>query len=292
MEGENKDMKMKKLTALALASALCMGMSTVALAAPSVGPKDAYSATTKDGQTVDLDTFNVPEWANGTLRGTQYDGWDSADAEDASDAVKDTLKYSSKLYEARIEALTQLQDPDRAGEIAELEKQKAAVDKLADSNVLIEIADLVELDIADKTSDAYPVDPRHPLKVRFVLDERLENLKEGQPIRIMHKVDGLWQVYEGEVKWDAAKSKFYVEHSFTELSPVAILRISSDGTTQVTPPADNPADTNEPTVTPDSNGQITADQLADLLVKKLQANGAVKFNRTVASGKASPKTGE
>ena len=85
-------MKMKKLTALALAGALCLGMSTVALAAPSVGPEDAYSATSKDGQNVDLDVTNVPEWANGTLRGTQYDGWDSADAEDASDAVKDTLK--------------------------------------------------------------------------------------------------------------------------------------------------------------------------------------------------------
>jgi hypothetical protein len=291
MEGENKNMKMKKLTALALAGALCLGMSTVALAAPSVGPEDAYSATSKDGQNVDLDVTNVPEWANGTLRGTQYDGWDSADAEDASDAVKDTLKRSSEHYGTRLEYLKQLGDPDRAGEIAELEKQRAAVDELANSDVLIEIADLVELNIKNP-SNANPVDPRHPLTVKFVLNKRLENLAVGQQIRIMHKVDGLWQVYEGEVKWDAASSEFYVEHSFTELSPVAILRVNSDGSAQVTPPAQQPGDTNQPTVTPDGNGQITADQLAELLVKKLQANGAVKFDRTATSGKASPKTGE
>jgi hypothetical protein len=106
---------------------------------------------------------------------------------------------------------------------------------------------------------------------------------------------GLWEVYEGEVKWDAVKSEFYVENEFTSLSPVAILRVTSDGSVQVTPPGEQPGNTNQPgdqpTVTPDKDGNVTADQLADLIAKRLQANG-VKFDRTAATGKASPKTGE
>ena len=204
------------------------------------------------------------------------------------------ILLSSEHYGTRLEYLKQLGDPDRAGEIAELEKQRAAVDELANSDVLIEIADLVELNIKNP-SNANPVDPRHPLTVKFVLNKRLENLAVGQQIRIMHKVDGLWQVYEGEVKWDAVKSEFYVENEFTSLSPVAILRVTSDGSVQVTPPGEQPGNTNQPgdqpTVTPDKDGNVTADQLADLIAKKLQTNG-VKFDRTAATGKASPKTGE
>ena len=41
MEGENKDMKMKKLTALALAGVLCLGMSATAFAADSVTVNNA-----------------------------------------------------------------------------------------------------------------------------------------------------------------------------------------------------------------------------------------------------------
>ena len=67
MEGENKNMKMKKLTALALAGALCLGMSTVALAAPSVGSEDAITATTENGESVDLETESI-EIGRGTER--------------------------------------------------------------------------------------------------------------------------------------------------------------------------------------------------------------------------------
>ena len=65
---------------------------------------------------------------------------------------------------------------------------------------------------------------------------------------------------------------------------------SDNSVTPEPTPTPNP---DEPTVTPDPdvNGSITADQLADLIVKKLQANAnATKVVRT--SVKASPKTGE
>ena len=283
MEGENKNMKMKKLTALALAGALCLGMSTVALAAPSVGPKDAITATTENGESVTLVKDDISIGI-----GTPYDGWDSTNPDKASDAIKDTLATGAIKIEQEINRIKQENDPKDAGEIAELERQKAAVEELANSDVLLEVATLVDL----KVPEGQVVDPRHPLTVKFVLNKRLENLKEGQQIRIMHEVQGLWQIYEGEVKWDAATSEFYVEHDFTSLSPVAILRINSDGSTQVTPPAEQPGDTNQPSVTPtpDENGNITADQLADLIVRRLQANG-VRFERTAATGR-SPKTGE
>ncbi len=289
MEGENKNMKMKKLTALALAGALCMGMSTVALAAPSVGSEDAITATTENGESVDLETESIE-----IGRGTEFDGWDSSNPEKASDAIKKTFENASVDYEKVITELKQKNDPKLAGLIAEYEKQQAALDELVNSDDLIEVATLVDISLPEGQD---VVDPEHPLTVKFVLNNRLENLAVGQQIRIMHQNEytGLWEVYEGEVKWDAATSEFYVENEFTSLSPVAILRVTSDGSVQVTPPGQKPGDTNQPgdqpTVTPDEDGKLTADQLADLIAKKLQANG-VKFDRTAATGKASPKTGE
>ena len=289
MEGENKNMKMKKLTALALAGALCMGMSTVALAAPSVGSEDAITATTENGESVDLEKESIE-----IGRGTEFDGWDSSNPEKASDAIKKTFENASVDYEKAITELKQKNDPKLAGLIAEYEKQQAALDELVNSDDLIEVATLVDISLPDGQD---VVDAEHPLTVKFVLNNRLENLAVGQKIRIMHQNEytGLWEVYEGEVKWDAATSEFYVENNFTSLSPVAILRVTSDGSVQVTPPGQKPGDTNQPgdqpTVTPDEDGKLTADQLADLIAKKLQANG-VKFERTAATGKASPKTGE
>ena len=289
MEGENKNMKMKKLTALALAGALCLGMSTVALAAPSVGSEDAITATTENGESVDLETESIE-----IGRGTEFDGWDSSNPEKASDAIKKTFENASVDYEKVITELKQKNDPKLAGLIAEYEKQQAALDELVNSDDLIEVATLVDISLPEGQD---VVDPEHPLTVKFVLNNRLENLAVGQQIRIMHQNEytGLWEVYEGEVKWDAATSEFYVENEFTSLSPVAILRVTSDGSVQVTPPGQKPGDTNQPgdqpTVTPDEDGKLTADQLADLIAKKLQANG-VKFDRTAATGKASPKTGE
>ncbi len=282
-------MKMKKLTALALAGALCMGMSTVALAAPSVGSEDAITATTENGESVDLETESIE-----IGRGTEFDGWDSSNPEKASDAIKKTFENASVDYEKVITELKQKNDPKLAGLIAEYEKQQAALDELVNSDDLIEVATLVDISLPEGQD---VVDPEHPLTVKFVLNNRLENLAVGQQIRIMHQNEytGLWEVYEGEVKWDAATSEFYVENEFTSLSPVAILRVTSDGSVQVTPPGQKPGDTNQPgdqpTVTPDEDGKLTADQLADLIAKKLQANG-VKFDRTAATGKASPKTGE
>ena len=282
-------MKMKKLTALALAGALCLGMSTVALAAPSVGSEDAITATTENGESVDLETESIE-----IGRGTEFDGWDSSNPEKASDAIKKTFENASVDYEKVITELKQKNDPKLAGLIAEYEKQQAALDELVNSDDLIEVATLVDISLPEGQD---VVDPEHPLTVKFVLNNRLENLAVGQQIRIMHQNEytGLWEVYEGEVKWDAATSEFYVENEFTSLSPVAILRVTSDGSVQVTPPGQKPGDTNQPgdqpTVTPDEDGKLTADQLADLIAKKLQANG-VKFDRTAATGKASPKTGE
>ena len=289
MEGENKNMKMKKLTALALAGALCMGMSTVALAAPSVGSEDAITATTENGESVDLEREPIEN-----RQGTEFDGWDSSNPEKASDAIKKTFENASVDYEKVITELKQKNDPKLAGLIAEYEKQQAALDELVNSDDLIEVATLVDISLPEGQD---VVDPEHPLTVKFVLNNRLENLAVGQQIRIMHQNEytGLWEVYEGEVKWDAATSEFYVENEFTSLSPVAILRVTSDGSVQVTPPGEQPGNTNQPgdqpTVTPDKDGNVTADQLADLIAKRLQANG-VKFDRTAATGKASPKTGE
>ncbi len=103
-------------------------------------------------------------------------------------------------------------------------------------------------------------------------------------------------VLEGTVQWNE-KDGFFVEQEFDSLSPIAILRFTDaaangdDQNGNNTPnPTPNPGD--DTTVTPGTNGNITADQLADLIVKKLQNADASKVVRVVSSSKASPKTGE
>ena len=112
----------------------------------------------------------------------------------------------------------------------------------------------------------------------------------------MHKLNnGQLIVTEATVEWNE-KDGFFVTQQFDSLSPVAILRFADAATDDdnnggTTTPPTTPGD--DTTVTPGTNGNITADQLADLIVKKLQQNtDASKVVRVVSSSKASPKTGE
>lgn len=269
-------MKMKKIVALALAGALCLGMSTVALAADSPQKSDAVQAT-EEGKEILVGDPEDPAMSN----------WNDVaknDPEKLDKTVKNTFK--DQLYELN-KQLDDI-DPDeiKPSDLKKLQEQQKVLESLANDDAVYEVVTIADI----KPADGTVVNEKNPLNVRFnLMNGTLKNLKVGQTIRILHLVDGLWQVYETEVKLD--DNGFYAEWAFKHFSPVAVFRVNSDNSVTPEPtPTPNP---DEPTVTPDPdvNGSITADQLADLIVKKLQANAnATKVVRT--SVKASPKTGE
>ena len=79
-------MKMKKLTALALAGVLCLGMSTTAFASASPLPKDAVTATNDEGDKVTLEQSPI-----NTETGT-FAGWNSKKPEKVDESVRYTLE--------------------------------------------------------------------------------------------------------------------------------------------------------------------------------------------------------
>ena len=123
MEGENKDMKMKKLTALALAGVLCLGMSTTAFAAASPLPEDAVTAVNDEDKEVTVTQSPV-----NTDYGTFKD-WDSKKPEKVDQSVRNTL-------EDRLGAIKkELRDEDSltGEELKSLKEEQATLNELLDS---------------------------------------------------------------------------------------------------------------------------------------------------------------
>ena len=281
MEGENKNMKMKKLTALALAGVLCLGMSTTAFASASPLPEDAVTATQ------DEKDVNVYQSPIDTETGT-FAGWNSKKPEKVDESVRYTLE--DRLDEIKKD----LRDEDSltGEELKALKEEQTTLNELLSSDKKFAVVTL-----ADITTDAV-VDEENPINIKFSLngDTAWKGIKAGEAVRILHQVNGQMIVLEGTVQWNE-KDGFFVEQEFDSLSPIAILRFTDaaangdDQNGNNTPnPTPNPGD--DTTVTPGTNGNITADQLADLIVKKLQNADASKVVRVVSSSKASPKTGE
>ncbi len=281
MEGENKDMKMKKLTALALAGVLCLGMSTTAFASASPLPEDAVTATQDEK---DVNVYQTPI---DTETGT-FAGWNSKKPEKVDESVRYTLE--DRLDEIKKD----LRDEDSltGEELKALKEEQTTLNELLSSDKKFAVVTL-----ADITTDAV-VDEENPINIKFSLngDTAWEGIQKGEVVRILHQVNGQMIVLEGTVQWNE-KDGFFVEQEFDSLSPIAILRFTDaaangdDQNGNNTPnPTPNPGD--DTTVTPGTNGNITADQLADLIVKKLQNADASKVVRVVSSSKASPKTGE
>ena len=277
-------MKMKKLTALALAGVLCLGMSTTAFASASPLPEDAVTATQ------DEKDVNVYQSPIDTETGT-FAGWNSKKPEKVDESVRYTLE--DRLDEIKKD----LRDEDSltGEELKALKEEQTTLNELLSSDKKFAVVTL-----ADITTDAV-VDEENPINIKFSLngDTAWEGIQKGEVVRILHQVNGQMIVLEGTVQWNE-KDGFFVEQEFDSLSPIAILRFTdaaadndnnNNNNDNNTPnPTPNPGD--DTTVTPGTNGNITADQLADLIVKKLQNADASKVVRVVSSSKASPKTGE
>ena len=290
MEGENKDMKMKKLTALALAGALCLGMSTTAFAAKSPVPIDS---ATLNGENVTEDVKNTP--IDQSDYAGRFDDWypgKGVDSDEASDNIKSDLQRRLNWVNT---ALENMDLSDVTIEDKEYRKQllaeKEALEGLKlKSDVKFEVVSIADIDYTGTGT----VNADTPLKIKFNLNDR--NVKVGDKIHVLHEVDGSWVVFDAVVKSDAdsANPGLYIEYDMTDFSPVAIIKYtdSTNDNPSVLPPNDSTDDpTNDPTVTPGTNGNITADQLVDLIVNRLEQRvNSVRVVRT--AGQASPKTGE
>ena len=285
MEGENKDMKMKKLTALALAGVLCLGMSTTAFASASPLPEDAVTATNDAGKEVEV-TQNPIRTDSGT-----FADWNSKKPEKVDSSVRETLE------DRLIDISKIMRDEDKLSQedVKKLNEEKKALEDLMSTTDQFVVGALMDVKAPGTT-----VDDENPLKIKFELTGAWEGVANEKTVNLLHAITDeygnivAWEVFKNVPIQKDEKGVLYVEQEFESLSPVAILRVpggddTKPGTNPGDQPGTNPGD--QPTLTPDANGNITADQLADLIVKKLQQSADTKVIR-VASGKASPKTGE
>ena len=288
-------MKMKKLTALALAGVLCLGMSTTAFAAKS--PTDIDAVNKRDQNKVIVNDIGDETLLEDNKGNVRYDinDWEIQSGETAADA-------SVRIQNSIDDMITDL---ERYNPGTSADKAKYKEDALAELKKL-EGKDLQLVTSADiDYVGGAPADiAENPVTVRFDLSDR--DVKAGDKISVMHEVtdentgESYWTVLTDVVVEGNEKDGFYVDYDFTSFSRVILLKQLSDGTNVVVPGEDpkDPTDPTNPddptnTLTPDANGNITADQLADLIVKKINDRvNATKVVRTAVSGKASPKTGE
>lgn len=133
--------------------------------------------------------------------------------------------------------------------------------------------------------------------------DKKSKLTEGDTLYLMHWVasknggKGDWVLMETELVPDTITGKLRAKALFNaedKLSPIVfIARQNANGGTTVTPidPTDpvipDPTDPSNPSV--DNGGKITIDDIANAVVKKLQASNT-KVVRV--SSNVSPKTGE
>ncbi len=280
-------MKMKKLTALALAGVLCLGMSTTAFAAKSPVPVDAVNK--KDQGNVNKDDMQDEAFTN-TWTINDWEIQPDETAEDASTRIQYTIE----------DMITELNrfDPGDSLDKAEYKKDALAeLNKLKDKN--LQLVTSAEIDYMGTRTDTDIAE--NGVMVRFDLSDR--DVKAKDKVSIMHEVydenahEYYWTVLPDVEVQGNEEDGYYVDYNFTSFSRVVILKQLSDGTNAVIPGEDpkDPTNPDDPTdnLTPDANGNITADQLADLIVKKINDRvNATKVVRTSVSGKASPKTGE
>ena len=278
---------MKKLTALALAGVLCLGMSTTAFAAKSPVPVDAVNK--KDQGNVNKDDMQDEAFTN-TWTINDWEIQPDETAEDASTRIQYTIE----------DMITELNrfDPGDSLDKAEYKKDALAeLNKLKDKN--LQLVTSAEIDYMGTRTDTDIAE--NGVMVRFDLSDR--DVKAKDKVSIMHEVydenahEYYWTVLPDVEVQGNEEDGYYVDYNFTSFSRVVILKQLSDGTNAVIPGEDpkDPTNPDDPTdnLTPDANGNITADQLADLIVKKINDRvNATKVVRTSVSGKASPKTGE
>ena len=287
MEGENKNMKMKKLTALALAGVLCLGMSTTAFAANSVDP-DVADVTIENFEGKLYSNVQNPDGSYDEIENIEIKGYEIADK-----AAKEDIEVWEKSEVAFRDAVETA--AEKIGKTIEKDANLAIVkDVDLQANVnwdLLKEDGVKDVEVTFDVTD---------LKIDFRTD-----LSENDTLYLMHYVDGAWVCMETTLKSvdvPGVGKKLYATANFNTtdgMSPVVfVAEYTRGGGNVVVDPEDPtiPVDPEDPTTPADpsnpsinGNGTVTIDDIANAVVRRLQAaNTRVVRTSTVAS----PKTGE
>ncbi len=214
-------MKMKKMVALITAGVLCLGMSMTAFAAdledgsPNKPPKPTEPTTPT--------TPTQPAKPNAGLDGFLSAGGGKVDiiipASEEKNLVAGNLEdakaeLTDKQYEEVINTLT---DPEKVEEVI-----KDACNVPADADCTILVAGNIQY-----TGDKFPAGGID-MSVNVGSASAL-GLKNGDSIYVLHynKATSKWEVLQGTVKLNGDSA--YVDVHFDSLSPVAFVKVTSNG---------------------------------------------------------------
>lgn len=215
-------MKMKKMVALITAGALCLGMSMTALAA-EVEDKSPITPPTTDEEkpTTKPETPSVPD--NEGLPGFIAAGSEELDikipASEKDNLVGGVLEDAKEeLTEAQYkEVVDTLTDPEA---IKDIIKDACNVPSNIDCEVLV-------VGNISYTGDKFPAGGID-MQVN-VGSASANSLKTGDSIYVLHyvKETGKWEVLQGTVIVEGDSA--YVSVHFNSLSPVAFIKVTSNG---------------------------------------------------------------
>lgn len=254
--------KIKKAAAIVAAAVLCMSMSMGVFASSPTDPEQIVN----DGKTL---TFNNIWSAEGTDKdGNKVTAYS---LEELSQEVKDILGDEEKVKDILYEAgYTVKDDQDitviAAGDLSLMDMEKFEKTEVPEGGV--------DLDINLGFQNSYS---NNGYTYTY---GAIQGLKEGSTVYVLHqKDDGTWEVMEGTVKVktniDGTYTSYYVTAHFDSLSPVAIIKVMSNGEVVV-------LDKNE-------NYKGTIDVNATNNVDKVKGESS-QIVKTTAE-KKSPKTG-
>ena len=208
--------KLEKAAAVVAAAVLCMSMSIGVFASSPTDPEQIVN----DGKTL---TFNSIWMSEGTDKdGNKVTAYSM---EDLSQEVKEILSDEEKVKDILYEAGYTVEDGQEVKVIA-----ASDLELVNDRWEEVEVPEGgVDLDLTFGNNTEYKSGYKYT-------NGDIEGLKEGDTVYILHqKDDGTWEVMEGTVKVNRydydnyTYSRYYVTAHFDTLSPVAIIKVMSNG---------------------------------------------------------------
>ncbi|HIZ08045.1 MAG TPA: hypothetical protein IAA08_08930 [Candidatus Eubacterium avistercoris] len=212
--------KIKKAAAIVAAAVLCMSMSMGVFASSPTDPEQIVN----DGKTL---TFNHLWMAEGTDKdGNKVTAYS---LEDLSQEVKDILSDEDQVKEILTDAGYIVGDDQditviTAGDLSLMDMENFEKTEVPEGGVDLEI------NLGSYSTYTYG---------EYTYENTygaIQGLKEGSTVYVLHqKDDGTWEVLEGTVKVKTENDKYgsytgyYVTAHFDSLSPVAVIKVMSNG---------------------------------------------------------------
>ncbi len=250
--------RMKKILAIAAVCALTLSMGPAVFAAES--PVDPEIPDIEGPEKPETPDTEKPAEPQDIVTGSGYD----------KDGNRLTIQSVQEVTE---EVKEMLQDDEKVKDILEGAGYVPKDDQ-----------DVVVLGMGDISIEGEM--PEGGLDVEISLEEQVaEGLKDGDTVYVLHqKHDGTWEVLEGTVTVDEFGNTNVTAH-FDSLSPVAIIKVMSNGETVIM----DKDETNKQPITPPSQEDNKTDNKADNKADNKDTTAKAETNNGV---KLSPKTGK